>query len=83
MTPEADQLTVAVLAQPPGVRARLANELIASLETELESDVETEWLAVLDRRGREIASGAVTCNDAIQSVEIIRAKLNVARTQPS
>ena len=83
MTPEADQLTVAVLAQPPGVRARLANELIASLETELESDVETEWLAVLDRRGREIASGAVTCGDAFQAVDKIRAKLNVARTQPS
>ncbi len=83
MTPAADELTAAALAQPPGVRARLANELIASLETELESDVETEWQAVLDRRGREIASGEVTCNDAFQSVDKIRAKLNVARSQSS
>lgn len=83
MTPEADQLTATVLAQPPGVRARLANELIASLDTELESEVETEWQSVLDRRGREIASGAVTCVDAFEAVNKIRAKLNVARSQPS
>ena len=83
MTPELDQLAATVLAQPVGVRARLANELIASLETELESDVETEWQAVLDRRGREIASGTVKCGDAFEAVDRIRAKLNVARSQPS
>lgn len=83
MTPATDELTATVLAQPPGVRARLATELIASLETEPASDVEPEWQAVLDRRGREIATGAVTCGDAFQSVDNIRAKLNVARTQPS
>lgn len=83
MTPATDDLTATVLAQPPGVRARLAHELIASLETELESDVETEWQSVLDRRGREIASGAVNCGDAFQAVDKIRAKLNVARSQPS
>ena len=83
MTPETDQLTAAALAQPPGVRARLANELIASLETELEPDAETEWQAVLDRRGREITNGQVVCGDAFEAVDIIRAKLNVARTKPS
>ncbi len=83
MTPDADRLTATVLAQPPGVRARLANDLIASLETEPAADVETEWQSVLDRRGREIASGKVVCGDAFQAVDKIRAKLNVARTQPS
>jgi putative addiction module component (TIGR02574 family) len=40
-------------------RARLAQELIASLETEIEPDVEALWLAEAERRVEELRSGKV------------------------
>lgn len=41
-------------------RARLAQELIASLETEIEPDVEALWLAEAERRLEELRSGKVS-----------------------
>ena len=40
-------------------RARLAQELIASLETEIEPNVEALWLAEAERRLEELRSGKV------------------------
>jgi putative addiction module component (TIGR02574 family) len=46
------------LGLPRGDRARLADELLASLE-EPEDDVAAAWASELQRRSRELADGTV------------------------
>ena len=48
-----------VLALLEEHRAFLARQLIASLDGTVESDAETQWQAVIDRRSREIEEGNV------------------------
>jgi len=51
-----------VLAWPEQDRALLARQLIASLDNTVETDAETQWNEVIDRRSREMAEGRVdTC----------------------
>jgi putative addiction module component (TIGR02574 family) len=71
-----------VLALPERDRAFLARQLIASLDDTVESDAETQWQAVIDRRSREIVEGKVSCRPVEQVVRDIRNKLH-ARRQPS
>ena len=71
-----------VLAWPEQDRALLARQLIASLHNTVESDAETQWHAVIDRRSREIVDGTVSCRPVEQVVRDIRNKLH-ARRQPS
>jgi putative addiction module component (TIGR02574 family) len=56
----ADDLLSDALQLPPEARARLAHELLLSLETESgDSDAETEWARELERRAQEIIGGKV------------------------
>ena len=71
-----------VLALPEQDRAFLARQLIASLDDAVESDAETQWQSVIDRRSREIVEGDVSCRPVEQVVRDIRNKLH-ARRQPS
>jgi len=71
-----------VLALPEEDRAFLARRLIASLDDTVESDAETQWESVIDRRSREIEEGNVSCRPVEQAVHGIRDKLR-ARRQPS
>ena len=71
-----------VLALPEQDRAYLARELIASLDNTVESDAETQWQAVIERRSREIVEGKVSCRPVEQVVRDIRNRLH-ARRQPS
>jgi putative addiction module component (TIGR02574 family) len=71
-----------VLAWPAQDRAYLARQLIASLDDAVDSDAETQWHAVIDRRSREIEEGKVGCRPVEQVVQEIRNKLH-ARRQPS
>ena len=48
-----------VLAWPEQDRALLARQLIASLDNTVETDAETQWHEVIDRRSREMAEGRV------------------------
>jgi putative addiction module component (TIGR02574 family) len=64
-----------VLALPEDDRAFLARQLIASLDDAAESDAETQWQAVIDRRSREIVEGNVSCRPVEQVVRNIRNKL--------
>lgn len=48
----ADQLEREVLELPPDQRAHIAGRIIASLEDEAAAD--SEWLRVVERRGREL-----------------------------
>ena len=71
-----------MLALPQSDRAYLARQLIASLDDTVDSDAETEWQEVIDRRSREIEEGKVNCRPVTETVRDIRAKLH-ARRQPS
>jgi putative addiction module component (TIGR02574 family) len=71
-----------VLALPEKDRAFLARQLIASLDDAVDTDAETEWNKVVDRRSREIEEGKVNCRPVEQVVKDIRKKLH-ARRQPS
>ncbi|MFY0562691.1 addiction module protein [Archangium lansingense] len=56
----ADELLSDALRLPPEERARLAHELLLSLEAEGEdSDAEAEWAGELDRRAQEVIGGKV------------------------
>ena len=68
-----------MLALPEQERAHLARQLIASLDPGLDAGAEMEWQEVLDRRGREIEQGTVTCRPVNEVVDGIRAKLNARR----
>jgi putative addiction module component (TIGR02574 family) len=55
----AEELLAQVLGLPRGDRARVAEEILASLE-EPEEDVAIAWAEELKRRSREVADGSVT-----------------------
>ena len=54
-----DALLESILKLPERDRARIAAELIASLDGEPEAGVEAAWLAEVDRRIAEVDEGKV------------------------
>jgi len=69
-----------VLALPEQDRAYLARQLITSLDGTVDTDAETQWQEVIDRRSQELEEGKVQCRPV--EVRDIRHKLH-ARRQPS
>ena len=65
-----------VLALPEQDRAFLAHRLIASLDSSVDADAETQWQEVIDRRSREMAEGRLDARPEEAMVRDIRAKLN-------
>jgi len=59
------------LALPARDRARLAHELLLSLDTGSDADAADAWVAELENRAREVRSGAVATEDW----ETVRARL--------
>ena len=57
-----DDLLAKVLRLPRDERARLAGEVLSSLE-EREDDVAMAWAAELERRSRDVAEGRVVAID--------------------
>lgn len=57
-----DDLLTQVLRLPRRERARVAEELLSSLE-ETDEDVAAAWAAELERRSREAAEGLVSLED--------------------
>lgn len=57
-------------------RVRLAQQLVSSLDNEVETDVEALWLAESERRLQELRSGAVK---GIDSGEAFRAARQTLR----
>ena len=78
----AAQTVAEMMALPEPDRAYLARQLIASLDETVDTDAETQWHEVIDRRSREIEEGKVSCRPVEQVVQDIRHKLH-ARRQPS
>ena len=58
----AEDLLTQVLRLPRSERARVAEEILSSLE-ETEEEVAAAWAAELDRRSREAAEGLVQLED--------------------
>jgi putative addiction module component (TIGR02574 family) len=71
-----------LLAWPEEDRAFLARRLIASLDKTVDTDAETQWQDVIDRRSREIEEGKVGCRPVEDVIQDIRNKLHAHR-QPS
>jgi putative addiction module component (TIGR02574 family) len=82
MSVTAEKIAVEALALPAEDRAFLARQLIASLDSTVDADAETQWHEVIDRRSREIEEGKVSCRPVEQVVQDIRNKFH-ARRQPS
>lgn len=57
----ADEILGRALKQPDTDRARIAEALIASLDAPTDQETEKAWQAEIDKRLREIDSGAVQC----------------------
>lgn len=56
-----DHIIDQALQQPEKERARIAERLISSLDQTTDLDVELAWQKEIDKRLREIDSGAVEC----------------------
>jgi putative addiction module component (TIGR02574 family) len=54
-----DDIVATAMKLPEDERARLAQELLASLDGEIDADVEALWLAEAERRLEELRSGKV------------------------
>ncbi len=65
-----------VLALPEEDRAYLARQLIASLDQTVDTDSETQWQEVIDRRSREMLEGRVDARPEDEMVRDIRRKLH-------
>jgi len=62
------------LALPPESRAKLARELVASLEEGSDTDVEAAWDREIEKRVAQIRSGEAQSRPAEQVLAEIRAK---------
>jgi putative addiction module component (TIGR02574 family) len=54
-----DEIAATAMKLPEHERVRLARELMASVEGEIDADVEALWLAEAERRLEELRSGKV------------------------
>jgi putative addiction module component (TIGR02574 family) len=61
-SPERDLLEKA-LSLPPAERAQLAHELIVSLDEGEDSDSADAWVRELERRARDVTTGAVDAEE--------------------
>ena len=75
MSTTADSILGTALSLPADDRARIAAELIASLDEGEDADVETAWAAEIDRRIAEIESGEVETVSWEEARARIRSKL--------
>ena len=69
MTKPARELESKALRLPRRERARLAQRLISSLDSEVDADVDELWLQEAERRLGELKSGKVA---GIPAVKVIR-----------
>jgi putative addiction module component (TIGR02574 family) len=63
MAPEASELLSNALALPVRERARIAHELLLSLDDGADGDAAERWVAELEQRGREVRAGSVAAED--------------------
>jgi putative addiction module component (TIGR02574 family) len=71
MAPEATDLLSTALALPVRERAKIAHELLLSLDSGADADAAESWVAELQQRASEVRSGSVATEDW----ETIKARL--------
>jgi len=71
MAPEAADLLSSALALPARERAKIAHELLASLDDGADPDAAEVWVAELEQRARDVRSGSV----AVEDWETVKARL--------
>jgi len=74
-----DELRNAALTLPPEDRARLAHELLRSLDEGAEPDANALWAAEVLRRAQELADGSVEAVDWEAARERIARRLRERR----
>ncbi|MEP7120083.1 MAG: addiction module protein [Byssovorax sp.] len=72
------ELLASILRLPLPVRAELAHELLASLDTAADADVEDHWQAEVARRADDVLSGRAELEDADLVHEQLTARLRAA-----
>jgi len=75
MSTRADSILGTALALPPDERARIAAELIASLDESEDADVEAAWAAEIEKRIAEVESGEAETVSWDEARTRIRSKL--------
>ncbi|HET8542089.1 MAG TPA: addiction module protein [Anaeromyxobacter sp.] len=63
MAPRPDRVRADALSLPTQERARLARDLIASLDDAHDPGAADAWLAEIERRAREVESGSASLED--------------------
>jgi putative addiction module component (TIGR02574 family) len=63
MAPEAADLLTNALALPVRERAKIAHELLLSLDDGVDADAAEAWVAELEQRAHEVRSGSVATED--------------------
>ncbi len=63
MAPRPDRVRANALSLPTQERARLAHDLIVSLDEAEDPGAAEAWLAEIERRAREVESGSVSLHD--------------------
>jgi len=58
-----EEILPQLLKLPAAERARLATELVLSLDESQDPDAAQAWLAELDRRARDVMAGSATIDD--------------------
>jgi len=62
-----DEIAADAMRLPLRDRVRLAQRLVASLDDQVETDVEALWVAEAERRLNELRTGAIQGIDAAES----------------
>ena len=70
------ELRDAALGLTPEERARLAHDLLRSLDASPELGAEWAWIAEIEKRARELADGSVAPVDWEEARERIKRRLN-------
>lgn len=63
MAPEAADLLANALALPARERAKIAHELLLSLDDGADADAAQAWVAELEQRASDVRSGSVAAED--------------------
>jgi putative addiction module component (TIGR02574 family) len=72
MAPEVAALLTDALALPVRERAKIAHELLLSLDDGADTDAAEAWVAELEQRAGEVRSGSIPTEDW----ETVKARLN-------
>jgi putative addiction module component (TIGR02574 family) len=70
------ELRDAALALTPAERARLAHDLLCSLDAPAELGAEKAWIGEIEKRARELEDGSVTPVDWSEARKRIMRRLN-------